>query len=71
MHTSVDYTTLYRVDTMPAGRSLFANDPKAKWPQPHEYYDWDMWMRSDDIRRYEMSLHMYYAVSSGHIAALA
>ena len=50
---------LYRVDTMPGlcwmmKRSLFANDLKAKWPQLHEYYDWDMWMRSDDIRRYEV-----------------
>ncbi|XP_068245116.1 protein O-linked-mannose beta-1,2-N-acetylglucosaminyltransferase 1-like [Palaemon carinicauda] len=55
-HTSGDPALLYRVETMPGlgwvlKRSLYKEELEPKWPTPEKMWDWDMWMRLDDIRR--------------------
>ena len=32
-------------------RSLFKNELEPKWPGPEHYWDWDMWMRTDHMRK--------------------
>eukprot|EP01147_Barroeca_monosierra_P009247 gene9247-1529_t len=56
MHSSKDPTLLYRVETMPGlgwmlSRKLFKDELEPKWPGPDKLWDWDMWMRTDDIRK--------------------
>jgi len=55
-HTSSDPSKLYRVETMPGlgwilKRSLYKEELESKWPTPDKMWDWDMWMRLDEIRR--------------------
>jgi len=55
-HTSSDPTKLYRVETMPGlgwilKRSLYKEELEPKWPTPDKMWDWDMWMRLDEIRK--------------------
>lgn len=32
-------------------RKLFKNELEAKWPKPHEFIDWDIWMRASFNRK--------------------
>jgi len=55
-HTSGDPSQLYRVETMPGlgwilKRSLYKEELEPKWPTPDKMWDWDMWMRLDEIRK--------------------
>ena len=55
-HTSVDPTMLHRVETMPGlgwilKRSLWTQELEPRWPSPEKTWDWDMWMRLQEIRR--------------------
>eukprot|EP00795_Rhopilema_esculentum_P004726 gene4726-21025_t len=55
-HSVKDPALLYRVETMPGlgwllKRSLFKNELEPKWPGPNDYWDWDMWMRTDYMRK--------------------
>jgi len=55
-HTSSDPSKLYRVETMPGlgwilKRSLYKEELEPKWPTPERMWDWDMWMRLDEIRK--------------------
>ncbi|XP_071522133.1 protein O-linked-mannose beta-1,2-N-acetylglucosaminyltransferase 1-like [Panulirus ornatus] len=55
-HTSTDPALLYRVETMPGlgwilKRSLYKDELEPKWPTPEKMWDWDMWMRLNEVRR--------------------
>jgi len=55
-HVCNDPAMMYRVDTMPGlgwvlSRKLFKNELEKKWPKPHEFVDWDMWMRAEFNRK--------------------
>ena len=55
-HTSLDPTMLHRVETMPGlgwilKRSLWSQELEPRWPSPEKTWDWDMWMRLQEIRR--------------------
>ena len=32
-------------------RSLYKDELEPKWPGPTDYWDWDMWMRQDFMRK--------------------
>ncbi|UXI18085.1 RING finger protein 165-like [Sarcoptes scabiei] len=54
-HTSSDTSQLYRVETMPGlgwmlTRKLYKEELEPKWPTSDKQWDWDLWMRSRDIR---------------------
>ena len=47
---------LHRVETMPGlgwilKRSLWVDELEPAWPSPEKTWDWDMWMRLQEIRR--------------------
>ena len=55
-YTSADPSALYRVETMPGlgwmlSRKLFVEELEAQWPTPDKSWDWDMWMRLNEIRQ--------------------
>lgn len=55
-HSCQDPALLYRVETMPGlgwmlKRTLFKEELEANWPGPDKLWDWDMWMRTDAIRK--------------------
>ena len=55
-NTVGDASALYRVETMPGlgwviSRNLFKNELEKIWPSHNEQWDWDMWMRSTEIRK--------------------
>ncbi|XP_039261813.2 protein O-linked-mannose beta-1,2-N-acetylglucosaminyltransferase 1-like [Styela clava] len=55
-HSSTDPSLLYRVETMPGlgwmlKRSLFVEELEPYWPSQEKRWDWDMWMRSDTMRK--------------------
>lgn len=55
-HTARDNFLLYRIETMPGlgwmlKRSLYKEELEAKWPSPNRIHDWDMWIRTEAIRR--------------------
>ena len=33
-------------------RRLYKTELEPQWPKADEFWDWDMWMRSDRIRKY-------------------
>ncbi|KAI6654145.1 Protein O-linked-mannose beta-1,2-N-acetylglucosaminyltransferase 1 [Oopsacas minuta] len=54
-HSSNDPSLLYRVETMPGlgwmlEKTLFVEELLPQWPAPDQFWDWDMWMRTDNIR---------------------
>lgn len=55
-HSAIDPTLLYRVETMPGlgwvlSRKLYKEELEPQWPGPEKLWDWDMWMRTDYIRK--------------------
>lgn len=55
-HTSSDTSLLYRVETMPGlgwmlTRRLYKEELEPKWPPPDKQWDWDMWIRSPEVRK--------------------
>jgi beta-1,2-N-acetylglucosaminyltransferase len=55
-HTTANLSKLYRVETMPGlgwilKRSLYKEELEPKWPTPEKMWDWDMWMRLEEVRR--------------------
>ncbi|CAG2186976.1 POMGNT1 [Mytilus edulis] len=55
-HSCKDETLLYKVETMPGlgwllKRKLYKNELEPQWPTPEKQWDWDMWMRTNMIRK--------------------
>uniref|UniRef100_A0A6G1S5J3 Protein O-linked-mannose beta-1,2-N-acetylglucosaminyltransferase 1 n=1 Tax=Aceria tosichella TaxID=561515 RepID=A0A6G1S5J3_9ACAR len=55
-HSVGDLTQVMRVETMPGlgwmlTRRLFVEELKAKWPPASQQHDWDMWIRTPQVRR--------------------
>ncbi|XP_052102810.1 protein O-linked-mannose beta-1,2-N-acetylglucosaminyltransferase 1-like [Mytilus californianus] len=55
-HSCKDETLLYRIETMPGlgwllKRKLYKNELEPQWPTPEKQWDWDMWMRTNMIRK--------------------
>ncbi|KAL5487412.1 hypothetical protein EMCRGX_G020007 [Ephydatia muelleri] len=55
-HSCNDPALLYRVETMPGlgwilKRDLFKKELEPIWPGPDKLWDWDMWMRTDEVRK--------------------
>ncbi|XP_041357999.1 protein O-linked-mannose beta-1,2-N-acetylglucosaminyltransferase 1-like [Gigantopelta aegis] len=55
-HSCENETLLYRVETMPGlgwmlTRRLYKEELEPQWPSPEKQWDWDMWMRSNFIRK--------------------
>ncbi|XP_038056368.1 protein O-linked-mannose beta-1,2-N-acetylglucosaminyltransferase 1-like [Patiria miniata] len=55
-HTVHDPALLYRVEGMPGlgwllKRSLYKEELEPNWPTPEKVWDWDMWMRSPQVRK--------------------
>jgi beta-1,2-N-acetylglucosaminyltransferase len=55
-HSCQDPAMLYRIETMPGlgwllSRKLFKEELEPQWPAPDKLWDWDMWMRTDFIRK--------------------
>ncbi|XP_054280090.1 protein O-linked-mannose beta-1,2-N-acetylglucosaminyltransferase 1-like isoform X1 [Macrosteles quadrilineatus] len=55
-HSSSNQSVLYRVETMPGlgwllKRSLYKLELEPKWPSPEKMWDWDMWMRMNEVRK--------------------
>ncbi|XP_065904612.1 protein O-linked-mannose beta-1,2-N-acetylglucosaminyltransferase 1-like [Dysidea avara] len=55
-HSCEDSQLLYRVETMPGlgwllKRKMFKEELEPIWPTPDKLWDWDMWMRIDEIRK--------------------
>lgn len=55
-HTARDPGLLYRVEGMPGlgwllSRRLFKEELEPKWPAAERLWDWDMWMRLEDVRK--------------------
>ncbi|XP_019858766.1 PREDICTED: protein O-linked-mannose beta-1,2-N-acetylglucosaminyltransferase 1-like [Amphimedon queenslandica] len=56
VHSCNDPAMLYRIETMPGlgwllSRKLFKEELEPQWPSPDKLWDWDMWMRTDFIRK--------------------
>lgn len=74
-HTSGDPTLIYRVQGMPGlgwmlRKQLFLEELEPRWPPVDKMWDWDMWLRLDEIRRGRDSLvpdvsRTYHFGSSG------
>lgn len=55
-HSTKDTSLVYRVESMPGlgwllSRSLFEIELAPLWPSPNHAHDWDMWIRTDGIRK--------------------
>lgn len=55
-HTVGDSQLLYRIETMPGlgwllKRDLFERELEPRWPSAEQPHDWDMWIRTDAVRR--------------------
>lgn len=55
-HSCKDETLLYRIETMPGlgwllKRTLYKDELEPQWPTPEKQWDWDMWMRTNMIRK--------------------
>ena len=55
-HTAHDPSLLYRVEGMPGlgwllSRRLFKEELEPRWPAAERLWDWDMWMRLEDVRK--------------------
>lgn len=55
-HSCQDPSLLYRIETMPGlgwllSRRLYKEELEPKWPKPDQLWDWDMWMRTDFMRK--------------------
>lgn len=55
-HSVHDPSLIYRVETMPGlgwmlKRSLFEKELEPNWPSQEKRWDWDMWMRTDSMRK--------------------
>ena len=55
-HSCKDETLLYRIETMPGlgwllKRKLYKDELEPQWPTPEKQWDWDMWMRTNMIRK--------------------
>lgn len=56
-HTASDRRKLYRIETMPGlgwllKRDLFKLELEPNWPQAEQVHDWDMWIRTEAIRKH-------------------
>ncbi|KAK7487497.1 hypothetical protein BaRGS_00021199, partial [Batillaria attramentaria] len=55
-HSCKDPSLLYRVETMPGlgwmlKKHLYKEELEPQWPSPEKQWDWDMWMRTNFIRK--------------------
>ena len=55
-HSCQDPQMLYRIQTMPGlgwllTRKLWKKELQPKWPKPELGWDWDMWMRTPQVRK--------------------
>lgn len=55
-HSAHDPQLIYRVETMPGlgwmlSRDLFKRELEPRWPAPSQPHDWDMWIRTEPVRR--------------------
>ncbi|KAM7436464.1 hypothetical protein ABFA07_013729 [Porites harrisoni] len=55
-HTAKDPAMMYRVETMPGlgwvlSRKLYKGELEPVWPGPNVFWDWDMWMRDNEMRK--------------------
>ncbi|KAL5022574.1 hypothetical protein ScPMuIL_001729 [Solemya velum] len=55
-HSCKDSSLLYRVETMPGlgwmlSKKLYKDELEPQWPTPEKQWDWDMWMRTNTIRK--------------------
>ncbi|XP_074640445.1 protein O-linked-mannose beta-1,2-N-acetylglucosaminyltransferase 1-like [Tubulanus polymorphus] len=55
-HSCKDPALLYRVETMPGlgwllKRSVYKDELEPNWPTPEKLWDWDMWMRTNEVRK--------------------
>ncbi|CAD5116976.1 unnamed protein product [Dimorphilus gyrociliatus] len=55
-HSCQDPSLLYRVETMPGlgwllSRNLYKQELEPSWPSAEQKWDWDMWMRTERIRK--------------------
>lgn len=55
-HSCKDPSLLYRVETMPGlgwllKRKLYKGELESQWPTPEKLWDWDMWLRTNHIRK--------------------
>lgn len=55
-HTVGDNKLVYRIETMPGlgwmlSRRLYKDELEPNWPSPDQPHDWDMWIRTQAVRR--------------------
>lgn len=55
-HTAADPRLVYRVETMPGlgwllSRKLYKRELEPNWPPASQPHDWDMWIRTEQVRR--------------------
>lgn len=55
-HTALDPKLVYRVETMPGlgwllERTLYKRELEPNWPPASQPHDWDMWIRTEQVRR--------------------
>lgn len=55
-HSAGDSNLLYRIETMPGlgwmlTKDLFELELKPNWPSVEQQHDWDMWIRTQNIRK--------------------
>lgn len=55
-HSARDAALLYRIETMPGlgwmlTRKLYKEELERSWPSSQEAHDWDMWIRTEQVRK--------------------
>lgn len=59
--TGADPTLVYRIETMPGlgwmlSRKLYKRELEPNWPSPDQQHDWDMWIRTQTVRKHRECL---------------